>query len=960
METELNRSFSLIAFEWNRYTERPDDTQADRLLERLLTLGVSIVALTETGARKPPTEAPPLGSTIRPHLRHRLYECHWSEPDLALRGHRRSGEPVAMGRHESLEACIRKLIWVHELDPSDVLLIGSRPPGAKDGDELTDWSFAKTSGKNDDTLAILEKLASRIERGEEDSLPESPHRDPSWIVAEAGYNPARELEIEALLAVSNGYAGTRGTLFERGSPLGPGTLVAGIFDMIPGENSVPGLVAAPDWVRLRMEILGSAGSEDYREKENDLTTGTLASNQRVLDMSRAMMWREFQHHDSEGRISNVRGFRLASQSDRHLFVQSLKFVPENYSARIRFEAEADLYQSQHRSYLNPYPFKVTVVSGPVNEPGMPAIVRYSYRGGAQIVFATASRLVLESGEIIFPNISRIENRVAEHWEFEVELGRTYRIDRLITIFTSRDANNPAAHARDHLKLATRKRVETHLRSHLQEWKKRWSVSNIEIDGDADSERALRFACYNLLSAANPEDERVSIGARALTGNSYLGHVFWDTELFMMPFFTFTAPEIARSLLMYRYHTLPGARKNAEKSGYAGAMFAWESADTGEETTPSFLVSPTGERLRVLTGEQEHHITADVAYSLLQYYRVTGDETFLFGPGAEILMETARFWASRAELGEDHQYHIEHIIGPDEYHEDIGDNLYTNEMARWNLNEAVALAHEMADRVPEKWNDLAEKIQLKRGPEGELQTWQRVAEKLSHPRINGENGVMEQFRGYFDLEDLTATRDNQPGGVDFRIFLDTGKLGKTQLIKQADVVMLLHLFWDRFSEKQKRDNFDFYEQRTLHGSSLSPAIYSLIAARLGRLDLAFRYFRMAAEVDLRNNMGNASGGVHSAAQGGLWQAAIFGFAGMSADRHGLSLEPRLPPEWKALRFQVIWRGQPVSISLANEGVEITHKGWLDVPVRLGGAETVSLHPQQTRKWTWAADGWQEVA
>jgi len=221
-------------------------------------------------------------------------------------------------------------------------------------------------------------------------------------------------------------------------------------------------------------------------------------------------------------------------------------------------------------------------------------------------------------------------------------------------------------------------------SHAEAWGRRWEVGDVAVEGNDAAQRALRFAVYHLVSAANPEDERVSIGPRGLTGDAYLGHVFWDTEIFLLPFYTLTWPEAARALLMYRYHTLPAARAKAARLGYRGALYAWESADTGDEATPPHVVGPDGMVIPILCGTQEQHISADVAYAVWHYWQATEDTAFLLEAGAEIVLETARFWASRATLEDDGRFHIRRVIGPDEYHESVDDNAYTNVLARWNL------------------------------------------------------------------------------------------------------------------------------------------------------------------------------------------------------------------------------------------------------------------------------------
>jgi kojibiose phosphorylase len=241
----------------------------------------------------------------------------------------------------------------------------------------------------------------------------------------------------------------------------------------------------------------------------------------------------------------------------------------------------------------------------------------------------------------------------ERWTLEADLGRTYRLDRMDCVYTSRPGECIAA-ARE-LEAAHESGVELAVERHCAAWRARWEASDVVVDGDQEAQRAVRFAVYHLVSAANPEDEHVSIAARALTGSAYKGHVFWDTEIYMLPFFTLTYPEAARALLMYRYHTLPAARARAARFGYRGALYAWESADTGEDVTPSFVVAPTGEVVRIRVGEEEQHISADVAYGVWSYWLATADERFLLESGAEIL-RNGPILASRAEREEDRRHH----------------------------------------------------------------------------------------------------------------------------------------------------------------------------------------------------------------------------------------------------------------------------------------------------------------
>ncbi len=465
-----------------------------------------------------------------------------------------------------------------------------------------------------------------------------------------------------------------------------------------------------------------------------------------------------------------------------------------------------------------------------------------------------------------------------------------------------DASEEALNALDRAKRIGWRNV---LAEHEAAWTERWRLSDLELAGDDAARQALRFAIYHLNSAANPDDERVSIGARALTGDAYLGHVFWDTETYVLPFYTATWPEAARALLMYRYHLLPAARAKAARAGWRGAMFAWESADTGEETTPEQILDARGQPIQVLCGTQEQHITADVAYAVWQYWEATGDDRFMLDAGAEILLETARFWASRATLEADGRSHIRGVIGPDEYHETIDDSAYTNVMARWNIRRGIDIAAMLRERWPDRWAELSRQLGC---DDAELESWAAAADTL-FINFDAKSGLFEQFTGFFDLEEIDlAHYAGRKFPLD--IMLGRERVQRSQVIKQADVVALLGLLPDECDAKARLANFRFYEKRCGHGSSLSTGMHALVAARLGEMDTALRYFRATAAIDLHGVGESSAGGVHIAALGGLWQSAVFGFAGLSLRKAALGLDPHLPPGWQSLGFRVHWRGRLV--------------------------------------------------
>jgi trehalose/maltose hydrolase-like predicted phosphorylase len=458
-----------------------------------------------------------------------------------------------------------------------------------------------------------------------------------------------------------------------------------------------------------------------------------------------------------------------------------------------------------------------------------------------------------------------------------------------------------------------------LAEHETAWANRWRCSDVTVDGDAAAQQALRFAIYHLNSAANPADERVSIGARALTGDDYHGHVFWDTEIYLLPFYILTWPEAARALLMYRFRTLGAARAKSARMGWRGALYAWESADTGAEATPEQVIGSDRQVIDILSGKEEQHISADVAYAVWQYWQATGDEEFLRDAGAEIILETGRFWASRALSEADGCGHIRNVIGPDEYHEHVDDNAFTNVMARWNIRRAIEVAALLRKRWPDCWDRLSSRLGL---DDAELKQWPSAADTMA-TGLDPETGRYEQFAGYFALEEINLA-DYAGRSVPMDVVLGRERTQRSQVIKQADVVALLGLLPAEFVGGTGPANFDYYEPRCSHGSSLSRAMHSLVAARLGYSEMALRYFRQTAAIDLADTHVAIDGGVHIAALGGVWLTAVFGFAGLSLRDDGVAIDPQLPAGWTRLGFGFQWRGRRLRIKIdqLREYIEAT--------------------------------------
>ncbi len=773
-------------------------------------------------------------------------------------------------------------------------------------------------------------------------FPTMPTADPGWLLVETGFNLAREHEIESLFTVGNGYVGTRGSLAEGSSLSRPATFAAGVFEAEAADAAVPELTVLPDWTRLTLVVGGRPLSLEH---------GELLEQSRVLDLRQGIFWRDWRHQDPDGRITRLRLLRLASLADRHLLFQAALITPENYAGVVELDGSVEWPAASR---------EVAVETGPALAPGqsVPAVLVRTTGRGVTVALAIASELRIDRGVRVEPVRAAGPSGLVERWAWDAGIGETALLCRLVAVHTSRDPRGdpgpPASAAIRHLQRAQREGPDRIVPSHTEAWAVRWAAADVQVAGDEAAQRALRFAAYHLISAGNPEDERVSIGARGLTGDAYKGHVLWDTEIYLLPFYLFTDPPTARALLMYRYHTLPAARAKAKGLGYRGALYAWESADSGEETTPASAPGPDGEVVRIRTGELEHHISADVAYAVWQYWRATGDEAFLLDAGAEILIETARFWASRGRIEADGRYHIRGVIGPDEYHEGVDDNAYTNVMARWNLARGVEAVRLLADRWPARWRQLADRLRLE---PGEPETWQRLAEAMA-TGFDPRTGLFEQFRGYFGLEEFDLAA-HAPCAAPIDVCLGRERIQRSKVIKQADVVALSALLWDEFPREVHEANFRYYEPRTAHGSSLSPPFHALVAARLGDVRLAERYFRQTAEIDLANTMGNAAGGVHIGALGGLWQAVVLGFAGLRLREDGLAFDPHLPPGWRRLSFHAQWRGRRVVVSVCGDprGLHVVLDGEAPMTLTLIDGPVVTARPGRGYLAVWDSSGWE---
>jgi kojibiose phosphorylase len=717
-----------------------------------------------------------------------------------------------------------------------------------------------------------------------------------WKITEETFNPEQQHHKETIFTIGNGYLSTRGAFEERFPGEMRATFLHGVFDDAPVVFTE--LANAPDWLELDIFLAG----EHFR-----LNQGTLLSFTRTLDLYTATLTRDLRWRSPRGRETHLVFERFASLADEHLCMVKATVTPENYAGRVEVRAglngEVDNIKLKHWDWLGQ---------------GVRAQEAWLQVRTCKTKIELSAALKLSMtvpGQRAHITRWDVDNHPALAASAKLNPGETATVVKWFTQYTSRDVKNPLKESRNSLRKYSRRDWPQLWEAHRKAWGSEWDRCDVMIEGDDEAQLAVRFNIFQLLIAAPRHDEHVNIGAKTLSGYGYRGHAFWDTEIFMLPFFIYTRPEIAYNLLSYRWHNLPGAREKAKANGYLGAQYPWESAATGEEVTPTWVPNPADRTslIRIWTGDIEVHISADIAYAIWKYWQVTGDEAFLLERGAEVILETARFWGSRAEWDEAQgRYEINDIIGPDEYHDHVDNNAYTNALARWNLQTALELYSWLKDNHPAAWKKLKRRIRFN---EKELEKWRHVIEHMYVP-FDPQTKLVEQFEGYFQRRDVNLP-GMEPRTDSVQALLGIEGANATQVLKQPDVLMLMYLLPDLYDHDTLLANYAYYNARTDHtfGSSLGPSIQAIVACKV-KDPSAYEHFIRAARADLFNVRHNAGDGIHGASAGGLWQAVIFGFAGLERTDIGWKTNPHLPESWTRIAFKIVDHGREVSFDIQS--------------------------------------------
>ncbi|WP_375088253.1 glycoside hydrolase family 65 protein [Peribacillus sp. RS7] len=725
-------------------------------------------------------------------------------------------------------------------------------------------------------------------------------------LVENGFDLRYINKFASLMTIGNGYCGLRATHEENYVDQTRGMYVAGIYNKATA-NEPSELVNLPDMIGMNIEVDGDIFS---------LLTGEVLSYKRQLNFETGELNREILWKSNSGARFRFTFQRFVAKNDLHVLGTKLTVISLDKNTQIKIVTGINAQQTNFgKQHL--IEEKVRVIEGDLIQG-----IYKTTESGHTIALAACCMCSVESDISYSAKNRQLLSTIKQ----DLLPDSPFVLERIGAVFTSLDADimgkSPEVASVVALRKYSSYGYDALLEKSAGKWAQFWKQKRIKISSTRDFDQlAVDFSLYQIEVMTPAHDERFSVGAKGLTGEGYKGHVFWDTEMFILPFHLFTEPEKARKLLRYRYLKLEQAKEKAASNGFEGALFPWESAFTGEEETPEFAAIniKTGKRQKVASAIAEHHIVADIAYTVVEYYKNTLDDAFMRKEGLELLKETSRFWISRA-VEENGQLVIKDVIGPDEYTEHVDNNAFTNYMAWHNV--------ELALFFMDKYGD-SDGLLMERG--------QEFLKRLYLPKAN-DHKIIPQDDTFLSKPEIDLSRYKESQGSQ-GILMDFSRqeVNEMQILKQADVVMLLYLFPELFPSDVISENLHYYEEHTIHDSSLSKAIHAIVAARAGELEKSYEFFHEASLIDLGPNPLSSDEGLHAASLGAIWMATMFGFANISIKDHRLSLKPNMPSDWSELAFPLIFRGSRLHIILTHKQAVITKVSGDDVLIELNGAE-----------------------
>ncbi len=710
-----------------------------------------------------------------------------------------------------------------------------------------------------------------------------------WAIIENGFHPEEGRVSEAIFAMGNEYMGTRGYFDEgySGDQL-IGSYINGVWSEIDIQHAVmyKGLathwtfmVNAVDWLYTRISLDGET---------LDLARSNFENFSRTLDMKNGVYTREFVWTTKSGKRLKLIFTRFTSMILPNLGGQQITFEALNFDGQVELTTGLD-FATIHESIHNKNYWEIAkedihnnwlAILGKTERSHIGLFSSFKLEGD----FVDVEPAFLQDKKILRRGyISLIKNTPA-------------KVNKLVINYTDKKVNGDTEEIWNEGKQITEKlgnnTYENALLQHKAHWNKVWKDLDIEIDGDIENQQGIRYCLFQLYQTNHGQDPSNNVGAKGLTGEIYSGHTFWDTEAYCLPFYLFTNPEAAKNLLLYRYKTLPQAKEWSIEQNCKGACYPMETID-GRESCPVWW-----------HGNLEIHVPGAVGYGIWHFHKITGDDAFLYNEGIEMLSEICRFYASRGNWRED-GFGFYGVMGPDEFHTFVNNNYYTNLLAQKLFRFTLETLDKMGSQSRKPFMPGT----------AEATQWKKMADTMILPK-NQQTGVYEQHEGYFLLPHLDI---HSIPVEDFPLYHSwtLPRIYRYDMIKQPDVLLALFFFSQDYTLEEKKTNYEYYEPRCIHESSLSPSVHSILAAELGRNQEALKFFDYATRLDLDNYNRNTREGLHITSIAAAWLNIVYGFAGMRSDGELLSFKPTLPGKWNSYSFSIMYQGVKIHVKVDLE-------------------------------------------
>lgn len=735
-----------------------------------------------------------------------------------------------------------------------------------------------------------------------------------WKIVEEGFDPQRSRVSESIFSLGNEYMGVRGYAEEGYSG---DTLIGSYFNGLFEESEVGAhykgiirslrfMVNGVDWLYTRVTI---------DDETFDMGTSKFSDFRRELDFKRGVYTRQLIWHSQNGKSVQLVFERLISMEVSNLGCQRIMLKPLNFAGTAQVIMGLDfatIHEDQNTRYWE-------------------SVKQDSQRGISAMLAQTANtgNRLFSSYRLALPKGAKSaalseESFIGDEIILKLNKEEETVVDKLVINYADKDREQSDDEVWSKgMKLAQQYAqldYQTAAEQQEQYWAKVWKHSDIVIEGDPENQQGIRFCIFQLYQTYHGDNPGFNIGAKGLTGEAYRGLAFWDTESYCLPFYIFNNPKAARSLLEFRYKTLPQALERAKELDCAGAFYPIATID-GTESCDLWQHS-----------NLQLHVGTAVAYGIRHYVNITGDKAFLYEKGLEMLIQISRFYATRGQWGQKSgKYGYFGVMGPDEFQLMVNNNCYINLMAKKLFEYTLQTIAEMEQAELSAFVTLTDRLGLTMQ---EQMDWKNKADNMKIP-YDDETGIYEEHDGFFDMPHLDI---HSIPVTEFPLYSHWSydRLYRYDMIKQPDVLMFMFLYSGEFSVEAKRANYDYYETRCIHESSLSPSIHSILAAEIGRPAEAYKFFEFATRLDLDNYNRNTREGLHTTSIAAAWMNIVYGFGGMRSDGDKLIFNPTIPERWSQYSFPITYQGTELAVDVNQQRVKIS--------VRSGDSASIHVYGQ----------------